>query len=67
MVMLKYYFSAKQQKKMASYCVQIFGDLLLNKELEECPVSSYLYSIGCHKPVWKDTLFQRRWIFFGHM
>ncbi|XP_047138767.1 1-phosphatidylinositol 4,5-bisphosphate phosphodiesterase beta-4 isoform X1 [Hydra vulgaris] len=30
--------SAKQQKKMASYCLQIFGDLLLNKELEECPL-----------------------------
>ncbi|XP_057303429.1 1-phosphatidylinositol 4,5-bisphosphate phosphodiesterase beta-1-like [Hydractinia symbiolongicarpus] len=30
--------SAKQQQKMASYCLQILGDLLLNKALEEFPL-----------------------------
>ncbi|XP_065655400.1 1-phosphatidylinositol 4,5-bisphosphate phosphodiesterase classes I and II isoform X4 [Hydra vulgaris] len=30
--------SAKQQMKMANYCLQIFGDLLLNKELDEYPL-----------------------------
>jgi hypothetical protein len=41
-------FSPKQQSKMAAYCVNIFGDMLLDKPLDEYPVSymkfvCYLY------------------------
>ena len=36
-----FFLSAKQQKKMASYCLQIFGDMLLNKSLEDYPVSFF--------------------------
>ena len=32
-------FSPKQQAKMAAYCVSIFGDMLLDKPLDEFPVS----------------------------
>ncbi|XP_066916251.1 1-phosphatidylinositol 4,5-bisphosphate phosphodiesterase beta-4-like isoform X2 [Clytia hemisphaerica] len=30
--------SAKQQKKMANYCLLIFGDMLLNKSIEDFPL-----------------------------
>ena len=33
-------FSPKQQAKMAAYCVSIFGDMLLNKPLDDYPVST---------------------------
>ena len=32
-------FSPKQQAKMAAYCVNIFGDMLLDKPLDDFPVS----------------------------
>lgn len=32
-------FSPKQQAKMAAYCVSIFADMLLNKPLDDFPVS----------------------------
>lgn len=36
------FFSAKQQAKMAAYCVNIFGDMLLDKPLDDYPVSHVL-------------------------
>ena len=34
-------FSPKQQAKMAAYCVNIFGDMLLDKPLDDFPVSHF--------------------------
>lgn len=36
-------FSPKQQAKMAAYCVSIFGDMLLDKPLDEFPVSLQIF------------------------
>lgn len=36
------FFSPKQQAKMAAYCVNIFGDMLLDKPLDDYPVSHVL-------------------------
>ena len=36
------FFSPKQQAKMAAYCVNIFGDMLLDKPLDDYPVSLVL-------------------------
>ena len=40
--------SARQQLKMATYCVQIFGDFLLDKQLDDYPVSIIGFCIHMH-------------------
>ena len=38
------FFSPKQQAKMAAYCVNIFGDMLLDKPLDDFPVSDLIFT-----------------------
>jgi phosphatidylinositol phospholipase C beta len=42
--------TAKQQLKMATYCVQIFGDLLLDKPLDEYPCEPEKDGVGFPLP-----------------
>lgn len=51
--------SPKQQSKMAAYCVNIFGDMLLDKALDEYPVSKICCLLRGH--LWKGGLSFGEW------
>ena len=40
-------FSKPQQYKMAKYCEDIFGEMLLKKPLESCPVRPWNFHFLC--------------------
>ena len=53
------YFSKSQQYKMAKYCEDIFGELLLKSPLPECPVSwPFKFEWSCEKTCSHVFLYQ---------